>query len=316
MKVLIAEPSQYSSEALELYAQFGEVVVGCENRVELLEILPSVDVFVARLGYQLDPEFFDHADRLSCIVTPTTGLTHIDLIRAKSDNVNVLSLKGEVEFLSTITPTAELAWTLLLALVRKLPSAFSEVLQGNWDRNSLQGEELYGKTLGLLGYGRLGRIVARYGVAFGMRVLTADPNPLQLESNVELVDHATLYRESDVLSVHVAFTKATAGMIDDEVFRLLKPSAVLINTSRGELIDESALLNALKKRRLAGAGLDVLSGERQDGYDWLKENALRQYARDHKNLIITPHVGGAAPTAMRRTELFMAQKFAKYINEG
>lgn len=313
MKILIAEPSDYSEEALEIYQRHGEVVLGCKDRTELLELAPMVEVIVLRLGYTLDVEFFECAKTLRYIVTPTTGLTHISVRIAADRGIKILSLKGETAFLSTITPTAELTWALLLSLVRRVPQASANVLGGAWHRDSFQGVELYGKTLGIVGYGRLGRMVARYGLAFGMRVIAADPDPLPLEAEVELVEHSQLYAEADVISVHVALTERTRGMIGRDEFARFKQGAVLVNTARGELLDEIALLEVLESGKLAGASLDVLCGEQPDASDWMSENGLIQYAKTHTNLMITPHIGGACPNAMRRTESFMAEKFENYV---
>ena len=154
--ILIAESDNYSSEAISIYSSIGKVKLADLNKDQLLKIIPEYDVIVVRLRNYLDEEFFEKAIKLSYIVTNTTGHTHINLSCAKRNGVEILSLKGEKVFLSNITPTAELTWGLLLNLIRKVNKATVDVNEGIWNRYKYPGETLNGKTLGIIGYGRLG----------------------------------------------------------------------------------------------------------------------------------------------------------------
>jgi D-3-phosphoglycerate dehydrogenase len=241
------------------------------------------------------------------IVTPTTGLNHIDLSEAQRRGVRVLSLQGETEFLNDIRATAEHTVGLMLALLRRVPAAVSHVHGGNWDRDRFKGRELFGKTIGIIGYGRLGRIVGRYLKAFDTRLLVSDPHIDQktLDPSISPTGLDDLLRDSDIVTLHVSLSDRTRSFFGKEQFSRMKTSAWFINTARGELIDEMALLDALRSRQLAGAALDVLCDER---YNDMESHPLVAYACNHDNLLITPHIGGCTVESMEKTEVFMAKK--------
>ena len=313
MRIVIAEIQDYPDAALHILRGLGEVVEGVANREVLVAESREANVLIVRLRYRLDAELLSAAPRLHTIVSATTGLDHIDEAFAKSRNIAILSLKGEESFRSTIPATAELTWGLLIALVRRIPGASQDVLLGNWRRDLFRGIDLRGRTLGILGFGRLGRMVASYGVAFGMRVLATDIRPALSSSSVEFVSFEDLLGRSDVLSLHLPFNERTRHMIGSTAFATLKPGAILINTSRGAIIDGAALLAALQDGRLSGAAVDVVEGE-TPGEGTMIGHALVHYARDHQNLLITPHVGGASRESMEATECFMASKLARHLS--
>ena len=309
--ILNAEPENYSAEAVEILQSVGKVDLSQKTRANLITALQDVDVLIVRLAFQLTEDVFRAAPNLRVIVSATTGLDHIDLEAAERHGVKVLSLRGEVDFLQSIPATAELTWGLLLALTRNIPAAYSSVLNGEWDRDRFKGHDLAGKRLGILGLGRIGRIVARYGLAFGMKVAAFDPTAQNWVVGVERIDSmAGLLQIADVLSVHVPLNSDTVGLIGGREFELLPVGALLINTSRGDIVNEPALILALQSGQLAGAAVDVLSMERSDLFE---KSALLQYARTHKNLIITPHIGGASYELMAATEIFMARKLVNYL---
>ena len=309
--ILNAEPENYSAEAVEILQSVGKVDLSQKTKANLITALQDVDVLIVRLAFQLTEDVFRAAPNLRVIVSATTGLDHIDLEAAERHGVKVLSLRGEVDFLQSIPATAELTWGLLLALTRNIPAAHSSVLNGEWDRDRFKGHDLAGKRLGILGLGRIGRIVARYGLAFGMKVAAFDPTSQNWVVGVERIDSmAGLLQIADVLSVHVPLNSDTVGLIGGREFELLPVGALLINTSRGDIVNEPALILALQSGQLAGAAVDVLSMERSDLFE---KSALLQYARTHKNLIITPHIGGASYESMAATEIFMARKLVNYL---
>lgn len=297
-------------DSLAPLARVGEVVSLPAGREALLGAIGEFDAYFASLHIRADAEVLARAGRLRAIATPSTGLDHIDLAEAARRGVAILSLKDDTEFLSRVTATAELTWGLLLAVVRRLSGATEAARRGEWARDRFRGRQLSGKTLGVLGYGRLGRIVARYGLAFGMRVLACDVRPLSPEAGVEMADFDTLLREGDVLSIHVHLTEANRGLVSASTLAKMKPGAVLLNTSRGAIVDEAALLAALESGRLAGAGLDVICGE------WdadLANHPLVRYAAAHENLVITPHVGGVTHESQAMTLEHTARKLADYL---
>ena len=309
--ILNAEPENYSGEAVEILKSVGTVDLSQKTRANLTAALQDVDVLIVRLAFQLTEDVFKAAPNLRAIVTATTGLDHIDLEAAERHGINVLSLRGEVDFLQSIPATAELTWGLLLTLTRNIPAAFSSVLNGEWERDRFKGHDLAGKRLGILGLGRIGRIVARYGLAFGMKASAFDPTAQNWVDGVERMESLTgLLQVADVLSIHVPLNPDTVGLIGGRELDLLPAGALLINTSRGDIVNEPALITALQSGQLAGAAVDVVSMER---IDLLEKSALLQYARAHKNLIITPHIGGASYESMAATEIFMARKLVNYL---
>lgn len=314
INILNAEPLGYSAEAGALLAQLGEVSAKDMSRSRLLKELDHYDVLIVRLAHQIDREALNAGGRLRVIVTATTGLDHIDLEYAQERGITVLSLRGETEFLQEVRATAEHTWALLLGLLRNIVPASIAARQGNWDRDRFRGRELNGKRLGIVGLGRLGQKVARYGLAFGMDVGAFDPFVQDGVDGVRREPALTdLLTKSDILSLHLPLNTETLGMIGATELALLPAGAVLVNTSRGQLIDESALIKALKRKHLAGAALDVVAQERNSQNRCL--SPLLDYAGTHDNLLITPHIGGATYESMAKTEVFMAHKLTKFLLE-
>lgn len=315
IRILNVEPEGFSDMARTILGSLGETVEASLCRPDLLAQLPNFDVLIVRLAHQVDHEIIDAGQRLKAIVSATTGLDHIDLDYARDRGIEVLSLRGETEFLRTVNATAEHAWALLLALLRRIPQAFSGVCSGAWDRNAFRGHELQGKCLGIVGLGRIGRKVAWYGQAFGMDVTAFDPFATNWTDGVKRADSLTdLLCYTDVLTFHVPLNDTTLGMFGAKEIALLPRESVLINTSRGEVIEESSLVQALENKQLAGAALDVIAHEREP--ELLQQSALLAYARAHDNLILTPHIGGATYESMARTEVFMARKLAAFLESS
>jgi len=310
-RILNLEPESYSAEALAILQSLGRVDNGPLTRLELLVRLHEYEMLIVRLAHQVDQEIFDHASSLKAIVTATTGLDHIDMAYAETKNIKVLSLRGETEFLLSIPATAEHTWALLLALVRRIPAAFQSVLAGEWERDRFKGHDLAGKKLGILGLGRIGEMVARFGQAFNMRVISYDSYRRDWLPGVDrALDMKTLLRQSQVLCVHVPLNEETENLLGASELAQLPPGALLVNTSRGQIIDEAALLSALEQGQLAGAALDVIWDERIAGPS---RSELVQYARTHENLLITPHIAGATFESMAATEIFMARKLRTFL---
>jgi D-3-phosphoglycerate dehydrogenase len=307
VRILISESGGFSPKAAELLGRVGELVLADLDRSGLLAAVGAADVLWIRLRNRIDAEVMSTGRHLKVIATPTTGLNHIDLEEAGRRGIQVLSLRGETDFLKDIRATAEHTLALILALLRHIPGATAHVQDGGWNRDLFKGRELHGKTVGIVGYGRLGRIVARYLKAFGTHLLVADPHvdTRAVEPGLTLVSLAQLLREAELVTLHVNLCEATWEFFGREQFAAMKQGAWFINTSRGELVDEDALLGALRSRHLAGAALDVLCDERSDG---MQDHPLVAYAREHDHLILTPHVGGCTIESMEKTELFLAER--------
>lgn len=276
----------------------------------LYDRLPEYDVYYASLAVRLTEEMMVRSERLKVIVSSTTGFDHIDLDYAQKRGIEYLSLKYDTDFLDRVTATAEMAWCLLLATVRKLPWSFASVQKGNWERDNFRGMQISGKTFGILGYGRLGKIIAEYARGFRMNVIAHDILEKEPGEGVKMVDFDTLVRESDVLSIHIHMTEDNTGIMNKEVFQKMKNSAILLNTSRGAVFNEDDLLEALKNGDIGGAGIDIVVGEWRDD---LEKHPLIEYSRSHQNLVISPHTGGITYESQSTTSFFMVEKLKKYI---
>ncbi len=312
IRILNAEAHGYCEEARTILKELGALTEGDLNREELLAQIGEHDVLIVRLAHQVDRDVIDAGHHLKAIVSATTGLDHIDVAYAQSRGIKVLSLKGETAFLDTVWATVEHTWALLLALQRHIPHAYASVQRGEWDRDRFRGCELYGKRLGIVGLGRIGRKVARYGLAFHMDVLAYDPYATAWVDGVTRCPTlASVLSQSDVLTLHVPLNDETEGCIGAEELARLPEGAVLINTARGAVLDEGALVGALESGHLAGAALDVICYEREAALR--RSSPLLVYAATHHNLLVTPHIGGATFDSMAKTEVFMARTLASVL---
>jgi len=269
------------------------------------ETLARAEVLFAPLGFQVDRKKIDEAKRLRVIASNTTGHPHIDVEYANSKGIAVACLKFAPEFLKTVTSTAELTWGLIVALTRNVVPAHRAALKGQWDRRPFGAPGMLSRmSLGVAGLGRLGSRVAGYGLAFGMRVRYFDRSEKSPDPRIERAETLEeLVSASDVVTIHIPHEYETERMFDREVFARFKPGAYLVNTARGELLDWSALLDALKSGHLAGAALDVFEGEFAPGFaGTFSDHPFLEYARNHDNVILTPHIGGSTVDAWRMTE--------------
>ena len=295
----------FSPENIKLLEDNFDVIFLPDPSHDTPETLAKASVIFAPLGYYFGKQKIDASFNLKVIGSNTTGHQHIDVFYGNGKGIKVVTLKNQRNFLDTITPTAELTWGLVIAITRNIIPAFSSVLEGQWSRWPFGGKSMLSRMrLGVVGLGRLGKMVATYGACFGMKVQYYDPFVKNSMPGVEHVDSlSALVKSNDVLTVHVPHEPATEKMFNREMFSMFKPRAFFINTSRGELVDETALLKALESGRLAGAAIDVIEGEFEPGYaDRISDNPLIRYAAEHQNLIITPHIGGSTEDAWRLTQ--------------
>lgn len=251
-----------------------------KNPQRLKELLPNYKALIVRNQTQVDADLLGAGDNLVVVGRAGVGLDNVDH-KAASDAGIVVTFAPEQNSISV----AELAMGLMLSLARMIPAADRSTKGGGWDRKRFTGTELFGKTLGIVGLGRIGFLTAMRARAFGMDVLVHDTqvNPdafTVAETRATLVDLPQLLRESDFVSVHVPETPATINLFNDERFALMKPTAHFINTSRGKVVEERALIRALVEKRIAGAGLDVR----------VKEPPEAGPLSEMDNVILTPHV--------------------------
>jgi phosphoglycerate dehydrogenase-like enzyme/CMP-N-acetylneuraminic acid synthetase len=282
------------------------------------EVLQDIDVILAPLGYLISKEKIDKCVNLKVIGSNTTGHPHIDVDYAISKKISVITLKHEKEFLDTITPSAEFTWGLLLTLTRNIIPANQFVQKGKWDRRPFGGQSMLSRLkIGIVGLGRLGSLVSQYALAFRMEVFFYDPNiavsPPRISKCNSLED---LVSQVDIVSLHVPHETETEGMFSKRIFNLFKRNSFFINTSRGELLDHSALLENLKNGRLSGAATDVFEDEFNPEFEkTFDSHPLFNYAKNNTNLIITPHIAGSTIDAWFETERYTIQTILNTLKD-
>ncbi|MAG12896.1 hypothetical protein CL630_03760 [bacterium] len=313
-KILNTIGEIYTDSAKKILEEIGDVDYINLTQEELKNIISKYDVAVIGLGLNFTKDILENAKNLKVIATVTTGLDHVDVEYAKEKGIEIVSLRGEDEFLNTITGTAELAAGLMIKLLRFMPWAFDDVKNYRWDRENFRGRNLYGLTLGIVGLGRLGKWMARYGNAFGMNVIYHDPNlsTPDVGSLGAEVSFDELLQKSDVVSIHVHLNEETENMFNSEVFKKMKNIAYLINTARGGIVHEGDLLNALQSQEIAGYGTDVLADELNFNKEF-SNHPLVEHAKKNRNVIVVPHIGGMTVESRERTDIFIAEKLKKLL---
>ncbi|MGE0734862.1 MAG: NAD(P)-dependent oxidoreductase [Alphaproteobacteria bacterium] len=310
-RILNLEPDHYSAAARAILGEIARIDDGPLSRAQLLQRIGNYDAVIVRFGHRIDREVLTSGRQLRAVACAATGTDHIDAAYAAKSGVAIISLFGESEFLRSVPASAEHSWALLLALTRRIPAAAASVRKGAWTRDAFRGRDLAGRTLGIVGCGRIGEKIAAYGSAFGMNVLAFDPLRATLPAGVErTADLDAVLRAADIVTVHVPLNETTRNMFGAAQFAAMRNGAVLVNTARGAIVDEAALLAALESGKLAGAALDVLADEQPSA---VAANKLVAYAAAHENLIITPHIAGATADSMAATEIFVARKLVEFL---
>ena len=307
--ILCPEPASFSEAGLDFARQHANLTAREMTQASFEEEAAGFDAVLVRFNTRVGEPIM-RGGRLKAILSPTTGLDHLDMDAALRHKVQVFHLRGQKQFLNQISATAELTVALMLATLRLLPQALVAVKQGHWEPGPFRGREAAGKTLGLVGCGRLGSKVARVGRALNMRVMVFDPLISRPPAGVERAGSLqSLLEQSDVVSLHVPLNAETRHLIGRQQFEQFKAGAVLINTARGAIVDGQALLDALKSKKLSAAAVDVL--EHEERIVQQKQNPLIDYAHTHANLLITPHIGGATFESVETTDLFILRRYFK-----
>jgi len=291
--VLIAE--ELSSATVEALGPDFEIR-HCDgaDRAQLLAAIAEADAVLIRSATRIDAEALAAAGRLRVVARAGVGLDNVDVQAATQAGVMVVNAPT-----SNIVSAAELAIALLLAVARHVPQASAALRDGQWKRSKYTGAELFEKTVGLVGLGRIGTLVAQRLSPFGVRLVAYDPYVSSARAGqlgVRLVSLEELLTDSDFISVHLPKTPETAGLIGDEQLRLVKPTARLINAARGGIVDEAALYSALKEGRLAGAGLDV----------YAREPCTDSPLFDLDTVVAIPHLGASTDEAQERAGIAVA----------
>lgn len=317
LKILNTIGKKYTAEAKKILEQIGKLDCLDLNQIELENKINAYNILLVGLGLNINKQVIDRGSNLKIIATATTGLDHIDVEYAKSKKIKIISLRGENKFLNTITGTAELACGLMIDLMRNISASFNSVKNYEWNREKFRGHNLRGKVLGIVGLGRLGKMMARYGNTFEMKIIGYDPHVEKNDfkkANCKKVSFAELLNKSDIISIHAHLNKETENMFCEKTFGKIKNNAYLINTSRGKIVNEDDLLKALKKNRIAGYATDVLADELTFNRKF-KDYPLVKYARNHNNVIILPHIGGMTDESRKATDIFIAKKIIKSCKE-
>ena len=311
MKTILYLGAEVGAEAAE------EIVAG---RAEVLRVPAAPDDIRARIKtcsalldasmkVRITDAMVASADQLKIISCATTGSDHIERGQLDTRGIPVRTLMEDRELLLNLTPAAELSWALLMACARKLPAAVNHVVNGGWSRELFPGIMLNGRRIGIIGCGRIGTWMSRYARAFGMDIVGYDPLIGEYPPHINPVSLDELARSSDFITIHVPLSDDTIGLFSKNHCEMVKPGAILINTSRGAIVDEQALLEALESGRMGAAGLDVLADEPD-----IEQSALYHYARNHQNLIITPHCGGFSHDAVKVVCRRAAEKIIEYLD--
>ncbi len=273
------------------------------EREAFLAALPGHHALIVRSGTRVDAEALARADGLKVVGRAGVGLDNIDVEAATERGVLVMNTPG-----ANATATAEHTWALLLALCRQVPAADASVRRGEWERKRFVGFQLAGKTLGVIGLGRVGRLVAARGRGFGMQAIGCDPYlaaDAATEINVELADLERVLAEADVLTLHVPLTDETRGLIGADALERMKPGALLVNAARGGLVDEGAVADALADGRLAGAAFDVYADEPPAGSPLLAA----------PNVVLTPHLAASTSEAQRDVSVQIAEQVVAALRD-
>ena len=296
------EPSEYSYKAISLLETIGNYY---DTHTE-----KPIHAIITRLHERVDSKFLDRFPKLQFILTATTGLDHIDQVECQNRQIQIISLKGEFEFLASIAATAEHTMTLMLSLLRNIPAAVEHVKMGGWDRMEHKGHELKNKNLCILGMGRLGTQIAQIATAFQMNIKCFDnKNIKEYPCSTDLMK---ALHGSDILSIHLPYDSSTSGLIGEKQILEMNPASYIINTSRGQILNEHDVVSCLISGQLAGVAVDVLDQE----YN-IQSSPLWNYIQNTnpKNVLITPHIGGCTYESMEATESFIAEKFVNILKE-
>ena len=268
---------------------------------------------IAKLGLKFDKQLiYLTNNKLRYLLSPTTGLNHINVSELTKNKIKIIYLKNK-KFLSSISSTAEHAWSLILSITRNLKFYDKSIfIKKKWDRGKLINTEVQGKTIGIVGYGRLGKILAKYAKAFNIKIIIYEKKKINLPKYILKNSLDEIFRKSDIITINLNYEENNKNIINSKILKKSKKNLILINTSRGELIDQEYLFKMLKKNKIKFAGLDVLHGDST----WNKvipKKTLKNLNILKSKLIVTPHVGGYSEQAVTKTREHLINNFIKVL---
>lgn len=288
-KILLADSlDKEAIDRLKALPQFDVTLKTGQDEAELVQTIPGFQAVVVRSATKITRKVIEAARDLELIVRAGIGLDNIDCEAAKEKGIQVANTPA-----ATSISVAEHTFGLMLAAVRQHGRANLSMKEHKWEKKALSGTELYGKTLGLIGLGRIGREVARRALAFGMKVIAYDIIKIEADLDVKQVSLDELLAQADIISLHLPLTKETKHVIGKPEFERMKDGVILVDAARGGIVDEAALLEALNSGKVRAAALDVFEKEPPVDYSLI----------DHVNVIATPHIGAAAEEGQKRAGL-------------
>ena len=302
MKVLVADAVDLAAISLLRAEESLQVVVS--NPREFRSELGDAEALIVRSGVKVTREVMEQGPRLRVIGRAGVGVDNIDCETATDRGIVVMNTPG-----GNATSVAEHTLALILSLARAVPSANSSTKAGRWERKRFQGNEVNGKTLGIIGLGSIGRQVAQRAKPFGMEVVAYDPfvsSDAAKDCGVELIDMEPLFSRADYISLHLSLTAETAGIINADTIAKMKDGVRIVNCARGELIDSEALSAAIASGKVAGAALDV--------YD--QEPPVDSPLLEHDQVVATPHIGGSTEEAQAKVGIDIAVQVRDYLKSG
>ena len=306
MKVLVAD--DLSPQGLEILRQADGIEVEVKTGLrpeELKEIIGRYEALIVRSSTKVTAEVIERAERLKVIGRAGTGVDNIDVEAATKKGIVVMNTPG-----GNAMAAAEHTLALLLAIARNIPQAAASMRERKWEKKRFVGVEVQDKTLGVIGLGNIGRIVATKAQGLGMRVIAYDPyisRELALQKGIEMVDLEELFRRSDIVTVHVPKTKETEGMIDREAISRMKDGVMIINCARGGIVDEEALAEACRQGKVRAAAVDVFTEEPPPA-----DHPLL----DLDNVVCTPHLGASTSEAQLNVAKAIAQQVVEFLTTG
>lgn len=298
-KILLADSlDKEAIDRLKAMPQFEVTLKTGMDEAELVKTIPGFHAAVVRSATKITRPVIEAATDLELIVRAGIGLDNIDVEAAREKGIQVANTPA-----ATSISVAEHTFGLMLAAVRQHGRANLSMKEHRWEKKALSGTELFGKTLGLIGFGRIGREVARRALAFGMKVIAYDIIPIETDLEVDQVSLDELLSQADIISLHLPLTKESRHMISQAQFERMKNGVILINAARGGIVDEAALLEALNSGKVRAAALDVFEKEPPTDFTLI----------DHPNVIATPHIGAAAEEGQKRAGLEVVKILAEKL---
>lgn len=312
MNIFVTEQENMGVSVKQKLEELGKVKYGYSSESEFKEFLRTANILFVRLGRMIDDSILCLAPNLKYILSATTALNHIDIESLKKREIRLFSLRDCMADIEDIAATAEHTWALLLSLVRNIPQAVSKVSSKQWSRIGLWGTELKGQNLGILGYGRLGRKVAKFAKSFGMNIFICETDHSKIEEDYISVPIEDLFSKCNIISIHVTSSVENTKLVSYELIEKMPPGSIIINTSRGHIVDSLALVKGLRSGKLKGVAVDVLQNEEKGDFP---NDPLYDCMIEGFNVIITPHIGGATLESIEKAEMAVLNQFIKICNQ-